>query len=218
MPRREGSARASQLQSGIRVGVVVSDTAGRAWRHGQTDIAIGASGVQVADDHAGRVDPYGNELAVTVTAVADELAGAADLVKGKLRGCPVAVIRGLGHLVVDDDAGARALQRPDSEDLFGLGARQAALGAVGAVAVEQSSYGAPTTAEELLTALRALPTRSAHLVVRRSGTNVEISVSDGAPPDRARLDAFVDAVCFASGWTPVPATSEVSPRTFAPGP
>ena len=76
------------------VAVLVSDTAGRAWRTGQTDIAIGAAGLDVLDDHAGRTDPYGNPLAVTAPAVADELASAADLVKGKLSARPVAVVRG----------------------------------------------------------------------------------------------------------------------------
>jgi coenzyme F420-0:L-glutamate ligase/coenzyme F420-1:gamma-L-glutamate ligase len=82
-------------QTGVRVGVLISDTSGRAWRRGQTDIAIGAAGVRVEEDFAGRVDSYGNELQVTLPALADEIAGAGDLVKGKLRGCPVAVVRGL---------------------------------------------------------------------------------------------------------------------------
>ena len=70
--------------TGRTVAVVVTDTAGRAWRHGQTDLAVGAAGLRVLDDHAGRHDPHGNELVVTAPAVADELAGAAELVQGKL--------------------------------------------------------------------------------------------------------------------------------------
>jgi coenzyme F420-0:L-glutamate ligase/coenzyme F420-1:gamma-L-glutamate ligase len=118
---------------GVNVGVVVSDTSGRAWRTGQTDIAVGAAGVRVLDDLSGRVDGYGNPLRVTAPALADELAGAGDLVKGKLRGCPVAVVRGLGHLVLPRDAdgpGARALVRSEEEDLFGYGAREAVVRAV----------------------------------------------------------------------------------------
>ena len=78
---------------GRNVAVVVSDTAGRAWREGQTDIAVGAAGLDVLDDHAGLVDDYGNELAVTAPAIADEVAAAADLVKGKLARRPAALLR-----------------------------------------------------------------------------------------------------------------------------
>lgn len=80
---------------GVRVGIVVTDTMGRAWRNGQTDVAIGAAGLTVLHGYAGAQDPHGNELVVTEIAVADELAAAADLVKGKLTGIPVAVVRGL---------------------------------------------------------------------------------------------------------------------------
>ena len=89
----DGTARALRRavdeRTGANVGVVVTDTAGRAWRTGQTDIAIGAAGIVVLDDHAGRTDAYGNELAVTAPALADELAGAAELAQGKLDGAAV---------------------------------------------------------------------------------------------------------------------------------
>ena len=75
-----------EIATNLRLGVIISDTAGRPWRIGQTDHAIGVSGVRVLEDYAGARDAYGNELQVTVIAVADELAAAADLVKGKLRG------------------------------------------------------------------------------------------------------------------------------------
>ena len=81
--------------TGTNVAVVVTDTAGRAWRTGQTDLAIGVAGLDPLDDHAGRTDSYGNPLAVTAPAVADELASVAELVTGKLGGRPVAVVRGL---------------------------------------------------------------------------------------------------------------------------
>lgn len=108
---------------GIEVAVVVTDTMGRAWRVGQTDAAIGSSGLSVLHSYSGAVDSQGNELAVTEVAVADELAAAADLVKGKLSGTPVAVIRGLR--LRDDGTTARDLIRPTEEDLFRLGTNEA---------------------------------------------------------------------------------------------
>ncbi len=108
--------------TGVRAGVLVSDTLGRPWRLGLTDAAIGAAGVRPMDDLRGRTDTYGNLLEATTTSVADEVASAADLVKGKLTGVPVAVVRGLGHLVTDEDGpGARVLLRPADEDLFRYG-------------------------------------------------------------------------------------------------
>ena len=103
---------------GVEVAVIVTDTMGRAWRLGQTDAAIGASGLAVLAPYAGEVDGQGNELAVTLIAVADEIAAAADLVKGKLGGVPVAVVRGLE---IGGAGAARDLLRPIEEDLFRLG-------------------------------------------------------------------------------------------------
>lgn len=114
--------------AGSRVGVILSDTLGRAWRLGQTDVAIGAAGVTVMDDWRGRTDAQGRVLEATLVAVADEIAGAAELVKGKASGVPVAIVRGLGHLVADLDApGARSIVRPLAEDLFRLGTEEAYL-------------------------------------------------------------------------------------------
>ncbi|HEY1625566.1 MAG TPA: coenzyme F420-0:L-glutamate ligase [Streptosporangiaceae bacterium] len=108
--------------AGVRVGVIVTDTMGRPWRNGQTDTAIGAAGVLPVRDHRGETDTFGNTLAVTVAAVADEIAAAGDLVKGKALGVPVAVVRGLADLVTDDDGpGARVLVRPADEDMFRYG-------------------------------------------------------------------------------------------------
>ena len=95
---------------GVEVAVVITDTMGRAWRVGQTDVAIGSAGLTVLHRYAGAVDAEGNELLVTEVATADELAGAADLVKGKLGGLPVAVVRGLPP--TDDGSTARDLVRP----------------------------------------------------------------------------------------------------------
>nr|WP_229805968.1 coenzyme F420-0:L-glutamate ligase [Microbispora rosea] len=107
---------------GVRVGVIVSDTFGRPWRHGLTDVAVGASGVRPVEDLRGGADAYGNPLNATVTALIDEIAAAGDLAKGKLSGVPVAVVRGLGDLVTDEDGpGGRVLVRPADEDMFRYG-------------------------------------------------------------------------------------------------
>lgn len=108
---------------GVDVAVVITDTMGRAWRNGQTDAAIGSAGLAVLHSYSGTVDRHGNELLVTEVAVADEIAAAADLVKGKLTAMPVAVVRGL-H-VSDDGSTARRLVRPGAEDLFWLGTAEA---------------------------------------------------------------------------------------------
>lgn len=108
---------------GVEVAVVITDTMGRAWRVGQTDVAIGASGLKVLHGYRGQIDQYGNELAVTEIAVADEVAAAADLVKGKLGAMPVAVVRGLS--IGGSDTTARDLVRPVEEDLFRLGTEEA---------------------------------------------------------------------------------------------
>ncbi|MGA4791734.1 coenzyme F420-0:L-glutamate ligase [Nocardia sp. AB354] len=108
---------------GVDVAVVITDTMGRAWRIGQTDAAIGAAGLRVVHDYAGAVDGQGNELQVTQVAVADELAAAADLAKGKLGGVPVAVVRGLTPH--DDGSTAKDLLRGGEEDLFWLGTAEA---------------------------------------------------------------------------------------------
>ncbi|MET0865621.1 MAG: coenzyme F420-0:L-glutamate ligase [Nakamurella sp.] len=116
--------RADFAARGLDIGVIVTDTQGRAWRLGVTDVAIGAAGVEVLADLRGDVDAHGNELVVTQVAVGDELAAAGDLVKGKLAAVPVAVARGM--FTADEKpnssaAGARSLIRAREEDLFRLG-------------------------------------------------------------------------------------------------
>jgi coenzyme F420-0:L-glutamate ligase/coenzyme F420-1:gamma-L-glutamate ligase len=108
---------------GVEVAVVVTDTLGRSWRMGQTDVAIGSAGIGVLHGYEGQTDEQGNELVVTQVALADELAAAADLVKGKLSGVPVAVVRGLAP--VDDGSTARDLVRPVQDDMFWLGTAEA---------------------------------------------------------------------------------------------
>jgi len=111
---------------GVSIGVVITDTLGRPWRQGQTDVAIGAAGIHVVDDLRGSTDAGGRPLEATITALADEIAAAADLVKGKASGMPVAVVRGLAHLVTTMDApGARSLVRSAADDMFRLGSQEA---------------------------------------------------------------------------------------------
>ncbi|WP_327067207.1 coenzyme F420-0:L-glutamate ligase [Kitasatospora sp. NBC_01250] len=117
--------------TGRQVGVLITDTFGRPWRSGLTDVTIGAAGVSVLEDHRGRTDSHGNELALTVTATADELAAAADLVKGKATGTPVAVVRGLPEAVTEaDGAGVSPLIRSLEDDMFRYGTSEAVRAAV----------------------------------------------------------------------------------------
>lgn len=108
---------------GVDVAVVVSDTFGRTWREGLTDVAVGAAGLPALIDHRGAVDAHGNRLETTRIALVDELASAADLVKGKLEGVPVAVVRGLRTERPDPDPGTRPLVRLPGDDLFPYGSR-----------------------------------------------------------------------------------------------
>jgi coenzyme F420-0:L-glutamate ligase/coenzyme F420-1:gamma-L-glutamate ligase len=116
---------ALEARFGVRIGVIITDTLGRAWREGQTDVAIGSSGVRVLDDLRGTLDAQGRRLDVTVPAVGDEIAAAAELVKGKSDGLPVAVVRGLGHLLDAGAPGARVLTRTGPNDMFRLGTDEA---------------------------------------------------------------------------------------------
>ncbi|MEJ1089869.1 coenzyme F420-0:L-glutamate ligase [Microbacterium sp. Mu-80] len=119
-------ARALRAATGAEIGVIVSDTLGRPWRDGQTDIAIGAAGVHVFDRLSGEVDSAGRPLVVTLPCIADELAAAGDLVKGKLSGCPVAVVRGMGRIVGRLELpGAASIVRDAAKDMFRLGADEA---------------------------------------------------------------------------------------------
>jgi coenzyme F420-0:L-glutamate ligase/coenzyme F420-1:gamma-L-glutamate ligase len=111
-------ARIGELR-GVRPAVIVADSFGRAWRLGQTDVALGAAGIAPLDDWRGRRDHAGRELRATAIAVADAIAGAADLARAKDSREPAVLIRGLGHLVTADDGpGAATLRRPPEEDLF----------------------------------------------------------------------------------------------------
>jgi coenzyme F420-0:L-glutamate ligase/coenzyme F420-1:gamma-L-glutamate ligase len=187
-------------RTGRNVAVLVSDTSGRAWRNGQTDIAVGAAGLAVLDDHAGRVDGYGNLLAVTAPALADEITAAADLVTGKLSRSPVAVLRGLERLVLgkgDHGPGATALVRAEQHDMFGLGSREAALQAL--LREDPRGFGAAAAAEELAAAMRrVVPEADA----RVSGDRVEVSLVTGDDRRRGAAEERLRVVAFAHGWAP----------------
>lgn len=153
---RELHERLCRTFSVSRLGIILSDTAGRPWRTGQTDFALGAFGIEVVDDLRGDLDADGRRLEVTTRAVADEIAAAADLVKGKTEAVPVAHVRGLGHGVVEPRAdlpGARELVRTGPNDWFGHGRAESVRAALG---VEPGSdlaeqIGIASTAEESLT-------------------------------------------------------------------
>lgn len=110
-------------RTGVVVGVIISDSLGRPWRDGITDMAIGVAGLSAVIDHRGTPDSHGSPLLVTTVAVADEIAAAADLVKGKLTGVPVAIVRGLD--LPDDGRGSTPLLRNADDDLFQLGTAEA---------------------------------------------------------------------------------------------
>jgi coenzyme F420-0:L-glutamate ligase/coenzyme F420-1:gamma-L-glutamate ligase len=125
----DASARALRAalreRHGLDVAVIVSDTMGRPWRTGLTDVALGAAGMDALRDYRGERDAYGNELHITQMAVIDELCAAAELVKGKYDQVPVAVVRGLAARGAPDGAGAAVLVRDVEHDLFSLGTVEA---------------------------------------------------------------------------------------------
>lgn len=195
-------------RTGRNVGVVVTDTAGRAWREGQTDIAIGTAGLVVLDAHAGRVDAHGNELAVTAPAVADEIAGMAELAQGKLTGRPFAVVRGLVALVLppgEPGPSAAVLIRPETADMFGFGAREAVVKALVGDPDDLAPFGSPATPEDLAAAVRLVTGRAA----RWDGVAL---VVEGPP------DARLAPLAHAHGWHPDAATGthETAETRFRP--
>jgi coenzyme F420-0:L-glutamate ligase/coenzyme F420-1:gamma-L-glutamate ligase len=155
----------------LRLGVVLSDTAGRPWRIGQTDFALGAAGIQAVDDLRGSADADGRLLWVTERCVADEIAAAADLVKGKAAGVPVAHVRGLGQYVHDGEStsdaktsGARDLVRTGPGDWFSLGQAEAVRAALGV---------APGTAEA---AAVGIPSMNAETVVVKASRALRVAL------------------------------------------
>ena len=181
-------------RTGANVAVVVTDTAGRAWRDGQTDLAIGAAGLQVLESFAGREDAYGNSLVVTAPAVADELAGVAELAQGKLAARPFAAVRGRPDLVLppgEDGPGAGALIRGEGQDFFGYGAREAVTRALTGDPGDRAPFGAPAAPEELAAA-----------VVEVTGVEPEVQDDGLRVTGVTAGDAAVLAVlAYAHGWT-----------------
>jgi coenzyme F420-0:L-glutamate ligase len=208
----DGSARRLRERllelSGCNVAVVVTDTAGRAWRNGQTDLAIGAAGLEVMHDYAGRVDDYGNELAVTAPAVADEIAAAGDLVKAKLARRPAAVLRGLGDLVLPEGEhgpGAATLVRDEHHDMFGLGAREAVLAAVAADPAAdrdgRRGFGLPAPVGEAAALLGTVAGAKIGVEGDDEAAALVVPLPDLEPRALGRWEARVTAAAFALGWT-----------------
>ncbi|WP_337063151.1 coenzyme F420-0:L-glutamate ligase [Kineococcus sp. G2] len=176
----DADAEARALRAGLRertgadVAVVVTDTAGRAWREGQTDFALGVAGLAVLDDLRGELDASGRPMSVTARAIADEVAATADLVKGKTDGVPAALVRGLADRVSPDDGpGARSLLRPAATDWFRLGHVEAVRAAIGAGAVDAPPVVPGPLAERLARAAE---------VAQAGGTGRCLVKDDGRGP------------------------------------
>lgn len=212
-----GLRTALATRTGRNVAIVVTDTAGRAWRMGQTDIAIGVAGLEPLHDLTGQLDGWHRPLAVTAPAVVDELAGAADLVLDKAARTPAAVVSGLSPLVLPSGVhgpGAVAVVRPDGTDLFGLGAADAVRAAVRRTPADRRGFAHPDSPEltELVEMAAArqqwvraevLNTDSDPLVVIRAdpdavpganpGVDADALLAAGAVMERVRV------LCWAAG-------------------
>src|SRR6266545_4832107 len=176
---------------GRRVAVVVTDTMGRPWRLGLTDVAIGAAGVEALRDHRGEVDAYGNELFITQMAVIDELAAAGELVKGKHDQVPVAVVRGFDRLSTGDGEGARVLVRDVAADLFSLGTAEARA----AAGLRAARVTDATVREKLRTAVPAIPELAAELVVPWTAGTAPLAVARaGAAMHRCRAALAAEGI------------------------
>ena len=190
---------------GVTVAVVVSDTFGRTWREGLTDVAVGSAGLPPLVDHRGQVDAHGNRLETTQVAVVDELAGAADLVKGKLAGVPVAVVRGWSHRAPHEDTGTRALVRLGPGDLFALGTRDLVPARRPAAAVAPRPGALDAVAAALRVASASLP--EFPVVLGHGGDApdvVDVHLTDApSPTTLLNLGAVVGAALVqlhAEGW------------------
>ncbi|MBK5248442.1 MAG: coenzyme F420-0:L-glutamate ligase [Actinomycetales bacterium] len=168
--------------------VIITDTAGRAWRIGQTD--IGAAGIKPHLNFTGLEDAYGNMLAVTAPAIADELAGASDLVAEKLGGNPVVIVRGVPRdwLIADDQVGASSLILNEEDDLFGMGSRDAVLAACGRGAVLRGFPADPeNTLEELIRRAQEGVDRAVVELIAINESTLQISSSAAIPGPSARI-------------------------------
>ncbi|NEK57236.1 coenzyme F420-0:L-glutamate ligase [Geodermatophilus sabuli] len=191
---------------GVDVAVVVSDTFGRTWREGLTDVAVGSAGIAALADLRGAVDTHGNRLETTQVAVVDELAAAADLVKGKLGGLPVAVVRGLPFEPPAEDSGTRPLVRLGAGDLFRYGTRDLVATRAPAADLVPRPGEVDAVAEAFRVAVAALP--EFPVVVRYGGADdgvVDVHLPERATTTTAvNLGAVIGAVIVqlhAEGWT-----------------
>jgi coenzyme F420-0:L-glutamate ligase/coenzyme F420-1:gamma-L-glutamate ligase len=180
--------RADFRARGLDVAVIVSDTMGRAWRNGLTDVALGAAGIAPFRDHRGETDPYGNELQITQMAVIDELAAAGELVKGKRDQVPVAVVRGYPSIASDDGAGP--LLRDAESDMFSLGTAEARAAGLrdAATLPDGRQLALPGTPVDPAAAQRALTT-----VVDRLAHGTEVTQSEVMPGNGATAALHIAA-------------------------
>ncbi|GGL28906.1 coenzyme F420-0:L-glutamate ligase [Phycicoccus endophyticus] len=202
---------ASGLRADAPVAVVLTDTAGRPWRAGQTDFALGAAGVRVLDDLRGGVDHDGRPLAVTARALADEIAASADLAKGKADGVPAALVRGLPGGWFDPDAeGAARLVRTGAGDWFARGHLEAVRAALGVLPGSPASeeVGVASVGPEPLAArvgrvvalaLHAVPDGSVDVAL--TATHAELVVAAADPYELGRLVARVEVAAHAEELT-----------------
>lgn len=205
----------------VRVGVILSDTSGRPWRIGQVDFALGVHGVHAVDDLRGGVDADGRPLEVTARAVADEIASAADLAKGKVHAIPAAVVRGLAPLVpahVEPTAPrGRDLVRTGPDDWFGYGRVEAVRAALGIEPGTKASteVGIPPAARQESTRLDAVA-RAVRVALAGVDTGTadigQLSVTLGAetPFELGRLTARLEAALWCE-WlrgTPGPPSAD----------
>ncbi len=224
----DASARALRTELRERyaldVAVIVSDTMGRPWRNGLTDVALGAAGIGALRDYRGAVDAYGNELHLTQMAVVDELCAAAELVKGKYDQVPVAVVRGLAATGAPDGPGAAVLVRSSSADLFSLGTAEAvALGRRLSARIEDAPAfvpHAPVPLAELLefvgsASLRPVPASAeapgAELVAVVAEPGPVAAAEAGVAGYRLRVAASVQGLVSAALPVPPELALELAP-------
>jgi coenzyme F420-0:L-glutamate ligase/coenzyme F420-1:gamma-L-glutamate ligase len=193
-----------------RLAVVLSDTSGRPWRMGQVDFALGAAGLCVVDDLRGVSDADGRTLSVTTRAVADEVAAAADLVKGKAAGLPVALVRGVAEFVTGSvgEVGGRSLVRTGPEDWFATGAAEAVRAALGVAPGSElaEQVGIPSISDEPVAA-RVRRGVAVALAAREldDGVGVDVGtdavvVTGGDPVDRGIVAARIGVALWGEGF------------------
>jgi coenzyme F420-0:L-glutamate ligase / coenzyme F420-1:gamma-L-glutamate ligase len=193
-----------------RLAVVLSDTSGRPWRMGQVDFALGAAGLCVVDDLRGVSDADGRTLSVTTRAVADEVAAAADLVKGKAAGLPVALVRGVAEFVTGSvgEDGGRSLVRTGPEDWFATGAAEAVRAALGVAPGSElaEQVGIPSISDEPVAA-RVRRGVAVALAAREldDGVGVDVGtdavvVTGGDPVDRGIVAARIGVALWGEGF------------------